>query len=354
MTPERVLTLPLVPTSVADAHGHPRFGTYRGELDEVVLERLMGPYALPAPLRWLKHKKWTYATVAAPEVVAVFAIADFTYTSNAFVSIVDLGTGRVVFDDSFLGLPGTRVHVGPRPGPGACASFKRPGVSFRIERHAGTQRYDINLDIRPLNPFADRIRWEGSLTAQGAPDALTVIAPVPEDGLVNVTQKRAAMLSLGTLRVGRRTYGLDGGVGGVDYTSGLLARHTRWRWAMGNGRLADGTAFGFNLVEGINDQSERCNENALWVGGDLYPLARARFGFRKEDPLSPWTVQTVDGAVTLRFHPLHVHKESRDYKLVRSNFVQPLGLFSGSIRAGGRTLEVNDVGGVTEDQDIVW
>ena len=37
-----------------------------------------------------------------------------------------------------------------------------------------------------------------------------------------------------------------------------------------------------------------------------------------------------------------------------SHFVQPVGLFEGTIELDGRTHAVKDVPGVTEDQDILW
>ena len=59
-------------------------------------------------------------------------------------------------------------------------------------------------------------------------------------------------------------------------------------------------------------------------------------------------------AVKLTFRPVHVHREYRDLKLVKSYFAQPVGLFDGTITVGGRTYDLANVGGVTEDQDILW
>ena len=47
-----------------------------------------------------------------------------------------------------------------------------------------------------------------------------------------------------------RTFSLDGGLGGYDYTKGMLPRLTAWRWAYGTGRLDDGTVLGFNIPRG--------------------------------------------------------------------------------------------------------
>jgi Protein of unknown function (DUF2804) len=354
MTPERAVELPEVPATVEDLYGHPRFGTYRGELREIALERLRGPFSLPAPIRFLKHKRWAYAQVATPDVVAVVGIAHLGYTSNAFVTAVDLRSQARLFDTGLLGLPGTHAEVNDAPGEGLQAFFRRPGARVEIRRQRPGDHYVIDVAVRPLNPLSDALHWSGEIPVSASAPALTVISPVAPDGVVNVTQKRAALPARGTLRIGRRRLPLDGGVAGVDYTNGLLARNTRWRWAMMNGRLPDGTPIGLNLVEGINDVNAACNENALWLGDELHPLERARFRPGAFPASDAWRVETDDGSVELRFEPIYTHRDERDLKIVRSRFLQPLGLFSGTVHVRGRSLVIRDLGGVTEEQDIVW
>ena len=55
----------------------------------------------------------------------------------------------------------------------------------------------------------------------------------------------------------------------------------------------------------------------------------------------------------LDFRPIGAHREERDLKLVKSHFVQPVGL-EGHRDGGGRKVAFNGVPGVTEDQDILW
>jgi hypothetical protein len=123
---------------------------------------------------------------------------------------------------------------------------------------------------------------------------------------------------------------------------------------MANGRLADGAPFGFNLAAGFNETDASSNENALWCGGRLLPLGRARFEFNKRDVLDEWRVSTDDGALQLRFQPIFAHREDRDYRVVQSHFAQPIGLFQGTVKLPDRTVEVVNLGGVTEDQDVRW
>ena len=349
------LPLPEVPPRVADATGAPRFGTYAGELASATLSELSGHWQLDRPTRLLRHKKWHYQLVATPEVLAAYAVVDVGYASNAFLVAVDLSTGRPLVDEGFVGPPRSRlVHVTDAPASGLEARFRLPGLELATARPAPGHRYHLQARARGVPLLRPGVQLDAELLATGAAPALTVISPVADEGLVNVTQKRGGLVAMGRLRVGDRTFVLDGGVGGVDYTQGYLARRTAWRWAMGAGRLEDGAPVGFNLVEGFNDAREDCNENAAWVDGALYPLARAHFRWNDCDLLDRWTVETEDGALKLQFRPLWVHREERNLGLVKSRFAQPVGLFDGTLTVGGRTHSLRNIGGVTEDQDTLW
>lgn len=347
--------LPQAPASVADESGQPRFGTYQGGLDAVDLTRLAEGHRPSLPFRVLKHKRWLYSFIATAEVVAVQAVADLTYTSNAFTLIADLKEKRILVDDGWLGLPGPLVRVSEKPGAGLDVRFRHAVAELRAWRPSSDERYHLSARIGPRVPLLKpKLEIQASLLAAGAPPPLTVIAPVEGDGTVNVTQKWAGMLAFGNLWAKGKRFILDGGVGGLDYTHGYLARHTAWRWGFMCGRLADGSPVGVNLVEGFNETRSDVNENALWLGGKLYPLGRARFRWNKADPLDRWTVETTDGRVQLEFTPIGAHREERDLRVVKSHFVQPVGLFNGFVEADGQKHVVKDVPGVTEDQDILW
>ena len=357
MTPERQLpSLPAAPAQLTDASGAPHIGTYAGGLARVDLGALRGRWDLPAAERPFRRKRWTYAFVATPEVTLLQAVVDLGYSATAFALVLDARERRVLADVSFLGLPlGPMAGVNDRPGPGLRAHLRTLGASLQVRRGEEEERYTLAGDVLPLRSgSAHRLRWDVQLLAAGGPPALTVVAPVEQEGRVNVTQKWSGLLSFGTLEAGGRRYRLDGGVGGVDYTCGYLARATAWRWAFAAGRLPDGTPLGLNLVEGFNDKDSRSNENALWVGRRLLPLGRARFDFNAEDVLDPWRLRTEDGGVDLRFRPVCVHREAIDVGLVKSHFAQPVGTFEGHVTVDGQRVPVAGLPGVTESQAVRW
>lgn len=347
-------SLPPCPATLTDAGGAPRYGTYEGGLEVVRFEDLKGAYAPGLIERYRSHKKWLYGFIATREVAALFAVVDLNYTSNAFAMAVDLRTNEVLADESYLGPPRPMTTVSDHPGAGLDISFRRPDAQLTAKRPFGDERFHVSTLLGlPRLLGGRRLEAEWSLLAAGAAPSLTVIAPV-DGGIVNVTQKWAGLLGFGRLRAAGKSFNLDGAVGGLDSTFGLLARKTSWRWAFACGRLDDGTPLGINLVEGFNESREDVNENAVWLGRELIPVGRARFSWNRADVLDRWHVSTTDGALELEFKPIAVHQEHRDLKLVVSRFSQPVGRWSGVLRHEGREYRLTDLPGVAEDQDVRW
>ncbi|MGH2676362.1 MAG: DUF2804 domain-containing protein [Actinomycetota bacterium] len=321
---------------MVDERGSPRFGAYRGSLDRVDLNGLAGPAG-----RLARRKRWQWAVVSTPQVIACFALVDAGYFASGFAVAADLATKRVVADVGSLGAKGVSVRVGERPAEGARSRFTGRRMRARVGREAG--RWKLRLRSR-------RLSMDAELDAAVPP--LTVISPVPGGG-VNVTQKTSCLPASGSVEAGGRRYELAGGLGGLDYTHGLLSRRTSWRWAFGCGRTEDGRTVGFNLSEGFNE-SEHGTENAVWIDGELVPVGRARFMFDPTAILTPWQVTTEDGRVGLGFNPVGRHRENRNLLMARSRLSQLLGTFSGTIDGGDGPMGVSGMPGVAEDQDVVW
>ncbi len=331
MAAPRVLSAP--PADVVDARtGTPRLGSFRGGLPRVDWSAASGPLT-----RLRRHKRWVYVALATDDVYVGLAVLRMGYAASAFVYAYDAGTRRLLARRSWVARP-SASDVGDRGGVDCRASF-RTG--------------EARIDVEPLKRvrLATRgLELEAELDAATAPPALGAVAEVAP-GRFDATEKRALLGIRGTLRIGGRAIALDGGLGGYDFTSGLMPRRTRWRWGFALGRDTGGEPFALNLVEGFAGEAE-C---AVWTRGELLPLAEGRFTFDRERPASPWRVGTADGAVDLTMTPGEVHAEKREMLVARSRFVQPCGAWSGSIALPGRPpLVVGRALGVTEDQDVTW
>jgi hypothetical protein len=327
------------PESIVDPSTRsPRLGSFRGGLPRVDWAPLGVGYAARA----LRHKRWLYVAVATDEVYVALAVVRMGYASNAFVYAYDAAARRMLARRSWLASP-FAASVGDTGGEGCHARFRASGASFVVERARREPCYGVHVEARGLSLTA-------SLDAGEAPPAIGAVAEVAP-GRFDATEKRALLATRGELRVEGRTVSLDGALAGYDFTSGMLARHTTWRWGFALGRLVGGTPFAVNLVEGFVGEAE-C---AAWVGRELIGLGEGRFAFDAAHPAEPWRVSTADGAADLTLTPGAVHEERRDLVVVGSRFVQPCGAWSGRLTVPGRPpLVIDRALGVTEDQDVTW
>jgi hypothetical protein len=327
------------PDSVVDpATLAPRIGSFRGGLPRVDWT----PLRIGTAAGVLRHKRWLYIAVATDRVYVAVAVVKLGYVANAFLYAYDANERRMLARRSWLGPP-SAATVGDTAGEGRHATFRSRGASIAIERSGRGAAYAVLADVPGLSLHA-------SLDAAGAPPAIGAVAEVAP-GRFDATEKGALLPVRGSLRVDDEEITLDGGLGGYDFTSGLLARRTRWRWGFALGRLTGGEPFALNVVEGFVGEAE-C---AAWVGKELVGLGEGRFEFDRARPDAPWKVTTTDGAARLTMTPGAVHEERRDLFVVRSRFVQPCGAWSGTLTLPGRApLRIERALGVTEDQDVTW
>jgi hypothetical protein len=353
------------PARAVSSDGIPHFGGYAGIVAQTGMSALAGPHRLggsdPAGVarRRLREKSWVYLFAATEEIAVTSALVNGGITGSGFLMVTDLKTGSVIADSS---RKGALAAVNDAPGDGLRATYRLPGTRYTVRRDGDEIRFQASLGRSMASVPGRSQAWvELDLTLREGGLGITAVSEVEHgrESSVSVTGKASCLATTGSVVVhgehGPRTWTLDGGLGGYDYTKGLLCRSTAWRWAYGTGQLEDGTVLGFNLTEGFSGVGERSRENAVWIDGRPTPLdPRSRFTFDRSDLMAPWRVATADGSVRLRFEPLALHNEHLDIRVLRSHFVQPVGHFSGEIDVEGRTHVLDRIPGVAEDQDIVW
>jgi hypothetical protein len=152
------------------------------------------------------------------------------------------------------------------------------------------------------------------------------------------TRKQAGIHVSGTLRAGGGEWRVDGPFGFVDESAGYHARHTTWRWSAGIGRLRDGRAAAWNLVDGVHD-AVTGSERTVWVEGEPHEVEPVEFAA---------DLSAVGG---LRFSEWSAREDHTNRLLIRSDYRQPFGSFSGELPGG---LELESGYGVMEWHDVRW
>lgn len=324
------------PHRVTDAAGVPAFGSYRGAVSDVDFA--------PSPIeRVLRQKRWVYVALVSDPFYVGAAIVRMGYASKLFAFVYDARARAIVGRASSMA-PALAAKVGRSSRAETVAAYRFGRDRARFGAEAGGRR--------SFELHAGSVTVEAEL-GEGPPE-ITAVGRLTGGGRAegrSLTEKGVLLPLSGRLRVLGVDHALDG-FGAYDYTSGILQRRTAWRWAFAMGRDTSGAPVAMNLVEGFMGEPE-C---ALFTERDVHPVGEGRLVHQGgvDGPLGPWRVTTTCGAVALDFEPGAEHAEHTNLAVVKSAFHQPVGTFSGEVRAGGRTYTLRDVLGVTEDQSVVW
>ena len=77
--------------------------------------------------------------------------------------------------------------------------------------------------------------------------------------------------------------------------------------------------------------------------------------FNRDDIDHPWTITSQDGRINLTFTPVNQRSEKLNLWVLKSNFRQFIGHFSGSIQDNdGIIHQLENVLGLTEDHFARW
>jgi hypothetical protein len=152
------------------------------------------------------------------------------------------------------------------------------------------------------------------------------------------TRKQAGIEVSATVHVEGRELQVEGPFGFVDDSAGYHARHTRWRWSAGIGRARGGRSVAWNLVEGVHD-GPGASERTVWVDGEPHEVEPVRFA------------ADLSAVGDLRFTEWSAREDHTNTLLLRSDYRQPFGSFSGALPGG---LELESGYGVMEWHDVRW
>jgi hypothetical protein len=316
--------------------GTPAHGRYAGGIDRLDWRGLDARNRRNPLWMRLHHKRWHYLGIGNERLFIGVAIVDIGWTGTAFAYLFDRRQRRLLADWSQDGLPGLQVRVGDAPLRGANAKFR--GWRSRLDLQARDGALQLQVEIPGLHLQAE--------LAMPQSPPLLAIGPIA-GGIAHATLKTSALGVQGWAEAGGERFPLDGATAALDASNGLLARDTAWRWAS-----AHSPQLGFNLQQGYFG----AQENALWLDGELIPLAAAEFAFDPKTPLAPWRLRTEDGLLDLSFTPEGLRAEDRNLGIAASHYVQPIGRFDGWVRASAQApaREVAKLLGVTEDHRSRW
>ncbi|EGU39747.1 DUF2804 domain-containing protein [Vibrio splendidus] len=334
-------TLP-APVCVINSDGQPTIGHFNGIPKQLNIENFdyrndMDAKAYP----WHKHfhyKQFQFVSLVTQTHIIGVAIADIRYLSSAFCYVYDIENNHLE-ESNWLRPLGLDKQITHSPFEG---TTKIAGQSIAFNIKEGQWNVAINTKL---------IKTDFCLLPAHDSLPMSMCTPTGYSGWT-YTQKHNALNVTGTLEINQREVSLNNARAGYDFSAGYMRRETSWRWASINA-LVNNTNIGLNLAAGVNETGG-C-ENVLWVNGTRHLLSDAQFTFSRQDTHLPWQITSIDGRINLTFTPINHRSEKLNLWLLKSNFRQFIGHFSGSIQDNdGITHQLNNVLGLTEDHFARW
>ena len=330
------------PERLIKADGQPHYGHFDGMPKQFGIEQFDYRNNMDRRIgsvgKYFHYKQFQFVSIVTPRYVIGIAIADIRYLGSSFCYLYDRDRDTLV-EQSWLRPLMIDKQMSPSCYSGT-TSIAAGKLKFIIEqgrwRIKAASRH-VQLDIELHSP-TDSL-------------PLSVATPTGYSGWT-YTQKHNALSVTGTLQVDGKAVGLNEALAGYDFSAGYMRRETSWRWASINAR-GDQTTLGLNLAAGVNETGS--GENVLWVNGQRHLLSPVHFQFSRQQINSPWQIYSDDKQVELTFTPLNQRSEKLNLWLLKSNFRQFIGHFSGVITDNdGQKHHLDSVLGLTEDHYAKW
>lgn len=253
------------------------------------------PGPMPSHHRARPLKAWRYIGVYGPEVMLCLAQVRIGRARQAFWAVWDRADRRL-YQRTELGRGSVRLRLGS-------AELRDAEVRLALT-------LDESAGVEAVDAAGQSYAW----TRKQAPVRATVELVLP-----------------------RCRHSFEGRAV-IDDTAAYYPRRTHWRWSAGVGRSGDGRELAWNLVSGVNDAPAE-SERTVWIDGQPH-----------EPPPCSFT-EDLSRVDSLRFHAEAGLERRQNLLLLRSDYRQPFGTFSGELPGGIALLEGY---GVMEEHDAWW
>ncbi|WP_440885192.1 DUF2804 domain-containing protein [Vibrio campbellii] len=324
------------------ANGLPQFGHLASIPESLQLDafQYLNEMDQPASSRRKRfdYKQFQFVSIVTEKYIIGVAIADIRYLASGFCYVFDTETHELV-EQQWL----KPFNMGYQTQPSSWNSqayLANDAIQFKIEHglwHIQLSTELIQADLK-LKPESESL-------------PLMLCTPTAYSGWT-YTQKHNALTIHGQMSVKGQPQDLSNAVAGYDFSAGYMRRETSWRWASINHRSED-KSIGLNLAAGVNETGN-C-ENVIWIDGERHLMPPVHFEFSRMHQEASWRITSQDKRIDLIFKPKNQRSEKKNFWLLKSNFRQFVGYFSGYlIDENGIKHELDEVMGLTEDHYAKW
>ena len=304
------------------------FGIYKGLIEDTRTSFWDVEGFFPKRRR-SQRKCWVYFGSFAPDLYTGIAVVDAGYVATAFAYFYIPSKNLFIEDKTTL-----PIGFGEKFDPQLFDNWELGKFKMTSEKN--------NLIISYKGKFNLKI------TTQENKNGLSFICP-SEGRPFNFTYKNLLMPTNVLIGYKGEDFGSNGNTGSIDFSKGYPPNKTIWNWASMVGKTKSGKEIAINIV----NQHNANMENAVWFEGNHYLLSDVIFEKKMPYDKNTWHIKTKEDCLLLDFVPQGARAENLNLIALKSQFTQPYGVFSGSIKINGKTEKFTG-NGVVEDHLAVW
>ena len=317
----------LTPRASPIEDGIPIIGTWCKAFEKVDLLEIRHPYRYPLP-RWARDyriKEWQYFSAHNEHFILDAIFCNLKLYRMAQVVLYDKENSQKYIYRIIK--PGFGWQL-PKSLANSSIGDQSSRFYFRIHNwlDADTIRLDINIEASRRRP---------SLTVHLAYNVYSQNV-TPMSVSLGITERRtmyaykALVPVRGDIVLGGRYISLDKETCSgffCDY-KGFYPYLMQTTFCSAMGFIEENRRFGFHIAENQTRETNKNNENALWVDGKLTPLPPVRITM-PNGPDAVWVIQDVEGMVDLTFTPKELNKSGVRFIFTNAEFIAPLGYYNG-------------------------
>jgi len=328
-------------------NGNPIIGTWNKAFEKVDLTEIRKPYKYPLP-RWIRElriKEWQS-----------FSAYDDSFSLEALFCNVKLYRMAQVFlydkknQQKFMFRkikPGSGWQL-PTSLSNSSVDSHLPRFFFRI--HSWLDADTINLDIN-----IEETRKKPSLTVHlaykmGNHDVTPMAVSLGFSKQRTMYSYKALAPVRGDMVFSGKHINLK-----QDTCSGIFCDYKGFFPYQMNtticsaaGFIEENRRFGFHIAENQTRETNKNNENALWVNGKLTPLPPVRITMPNGLD-NKWIIQDVEGMVDLSFYPKEQNRSGKKLLVTRVDFNIAFGYYNGMlVNSDGEQIHIKNLFGMGE------
>ena len=337
----------LAPRTTPIEDGNPLYGTWNQAFEKVDLLEIRKPYQYPLP-RWLRDcriKEWECFNVQDDSFLLEAIFCNVKLYRMAQVLLYDKKNNKKFIFRKLK--PGTGWRL-PYSLANASIDYHSSGFYYRIHSwlDADTVKLDINIESA---------RRRQSLTVHLAYNVSSQdVTPMAVS--LGIADRRT-MYAYKTLAPVRGDIVFDGQHFSLkqnecsgffcDY-KGFFPYRMMMTVCTAMGFDEGKRRFGYHIAENQTGETNKDNENALWVNGQLTPLPPVLITM-PNGPDADWIIQDVEGMVDLTFTPKEQNKSGIGLIFTNVELNAPLGHYNGMlVNSFGEQIHVKNLFGIGE------